>query len=140
MRHVFISPLNTESEAGKSVGKDEKIVYTTRFGAIPESQLARRNAEYDAEQKRRREEAAERLRNKPAPKLCPLAALNDFETKCREARCALFEDGACVFTRIKHGDTGNTTGKRCPLSGRSCTKDCIMNADGGCIIAAIGKE
>ena len=140
MRHVFISPPNTESEAGNSAGNnDEKIVYTTRFGAIPESQLARRNAEYEAEQKRRNAEAAARSTHKPAPKLCPLATLNDFDTNCRADKCALFKDGACVLSKLPHGKVESTAGKRCPMSGRQCTEKCILNK-GGCIIAAAGKE
>lgn len=139
MRHVFISPLGTESEAGKSAGKDEKIVYTTRFGAIPESQLARRNAEYEAELKRRNAAAAARSTNKPAPKLCPLATLNDFDTSCREDKCALFKGGACVLSKLPHGKVESTAGKRCPMSGRQCTEKCILN-EGGCIITTFGKE
>ena len=117
---------------------EEKIVYTSRFGAIPESELARRNAEYEAEQKRRNAEAMDRLK-KPARKLCPLATLNDFTTDCRVDKCALFKNGACVLSKLPHGETKNTAGKRCPMSGRRCTEKCILN-EGGCIIAAAGKE
>lgn len=118
----------------------ETMVKTVHFGEVPESALPKLNKEREERMKLERERAYEQLKNTPPFVLCPLAALNDFDTKCRREACALFVGNKCALANIAHGEASNTTGKRCPLSGRKCVKECILNGNGGCIITALGKE
>lgn len=115
----------------------ELMVNTANFGEVPARTLPQLNKE--REERMKREEAMERLKNAPPFVLCPLSDMNAMNNGCTREKCALFVDNACSLAKIAAGEPNETTGKRCPIMRRACSDACALN-NGGCIITTFGKE
>ena len=122
-------------EVGKGIVEHEMTVMVSGGIEIPVSQLEDYNRRMKEAEERRRAEALEELKKRPAPKVCPFSS--DMSNTCKREKCALFLNDKCSIAAIADVFgvelAEKTTGK-CPFSIYARCEGCAMNNNGCAIV------
>lgn len=107
---------------------------------IPVSQLDEYHRRQKEAAEKRRQDAAEEMKNRPAPRSCPFA--NGCNTLCKREKCKIFFDGKCSIAIIadaigtETAEAQTNDEKRCPFSAYGECNGCALY-NNGCAVNRI---
>lgn len=113
----------------KEYEKEINGIPESQFFKVKEAERQRKEAQREAELQKAREQAAQR-------RACPFRS--GINSDCTREACALFVNNGCALARITGNAAGDTVGKRCPISNRSCVCDCALYKK-GCALTGLDQ-